>query len=213
MAGRTLAKSATTSKVQSAPKRGKKPATSQALVGLALALAIVAAAWFIGGRAGFSEIGEGGINRQFLPEVGEPAPDFVALDSTASGVWLHDFKGKPVWLTFWGSWCPPCRSEMPEIEAAYKQLAPEGLVLMAVSVDEPFDVSLAFAQGLGATFPILNVPDRDLIADRYDVYNYPTHIFIDENGIVQKIIPGQLDEETALAEGRALLRSTAASTS
>jgi peroxiredoxin len=214
VAGRSPAKSATSSKTQGASKGAKKPDMRQAVVGLALALAIVVAAWFIGGRAGFGEIGEGGINRQFLPEVGEAAPDFVALDSTATGVWLHDFKGKPVWLTFWGSWCPPCRSEMPEIEAAYKQLAPEGLVLMAVSVDEPFDVSLAFAQALGATFPILNVPDRDLIADRYDVYNYPTHIFIDENGIVQKIIPGQLDTETALAEGRALLsRSTTASTS
>ena len=53
-------------------------------MGLGLALAIVAAAWFIGGRAGFDEIGEGGINRQFLPEVGEAAPDFVALDSTAA---------------------------------------------------------------------------------------------------------------------------------
>jgi peroxiredoxin len=208
-----LAKPAARSKTQpTIPRDSKKPAKSQALVGLALALAIVAAAWLIGGRAGFGEIGEGGINRQFLPEVGEPAPDFVAFDSTASWVWLHDYKGKPVWLTFWGSWCPPCRSEMPEIEEAYKQLAPEGLVLMAVSVDEPYEVSLAFAQGLGATFPILNVPDRDLIADRYDIYNYPTHIFIDENGVVQKIIPGQLDEETALAEGRALLAGSTTAT-
>ncbi len=187
----------------------KKPTMSQALTGLGLALAIVAGAWFIGGRAGFDEIGEGGINRRFLPEVGEAAPDFVALDSTSTGVWLHDFKGQPVWLTFWGSWCPPCRVEMPEIEAAYQQLAPEGLVLMAVSVNEPYPVSLAFAQGLGATFPILNVPDRNLIADRYDVYNYPTHIFIDANGIVRDIFPGQLNEETALELGRRLLATSA----
>lgn len=186
----------------------KRPTLRQGLVGVGLALAIVAAAWFIGGRAGFDEIGEGGINRQFLPEVGEAAPDFVALDSTGSGVWLHDFKGQPVWLTFWGSWCPPCRVEMPEIEAAYKQLAPRGLALMAVSVDEPYQESLAFAQSLGVTFPILNIRFRDLVADRYDVYNYPTHIFIDGDGIVQKIIPGQLDEETAVAAGLELLASS-----
>lgn len=183
----------------------KRPTLSQGLVGLGLALAIVVAAWFVGGQAGFDDIGEGGINRRFLPEVGEPAPDVMALDGTAGPVWLHDFKGQPVWLTFWGSWCPPCRSEMPEIQAAYEQLAPEGVILMAVSVNEPYQVSLAFAQSLGATFPILNVPDRDLIAEQYDVYNYPTHLFIDANGVVQKIIPGQLDEETAVAEGRALL--------
>lgn len=186
----------------------RRPSVRQGVVGVAIALAIVAAAWFIGGRAGFDEIGEGGINRRFLPEVGEAAPDFVALDSTNTGVWLHDFKGQPVWLTFWGSWCPPCRAEMPEIERAYQRLAPRGLVLMAVSVNEPYDVSLAFAQGLGATFPILNVPRSDLIADRYDVYNYPTHIFIDGNGIVQKIIPGQLNEETAVAAGTELLEAS-----
>lgn len=198
---------------QSDPAPRQRVNRSQTVVGLGLAALIVAAAWFVGGRAGFEEIGQGGINRQFLPEVGEPAPDFMALDQTASGVWLHDFRGQPVWLTFWGSWCPPCRSEMPEIEAAYTQLAPDGLVLMAVSVDESYEESLAFARSLGATFPILNVRYRDLIVDRYDVYNYPTHIFIDENGIVQKIIPGQLDEATALAEGRALLAgNTSAST-
>ena len=182
-----------------------KPGLAQALVGIGLALAIIAGAWLVGGRAGFDDIGEGGVNRKFLPEVGEPAPDLMALDGTGSPVWLHDFRGKPVWLTFWGSWCPPCRAEMPEIEAAYQQLAPEGLVLMAVSVNEPYPVSLAFAQGLGATFPILNVPRLQLIADRYDARNYPTHLFIDENGVVQKIIAGQLNEQTALAEGRALL--------
>lgn len=183
----------------------RRPSLRQGVIGIAMALAIVGGAWFVGGQAGFDEIGEGGINRRFLPEVGEAAPDFVALDGTGTGVWLHDFKGQPVWLTFWGSWCPPCRVEMPEIEAAYQQLAPQGLVLMAVSVDERYEVSLAFAQALGATFPILNVFDRDLIADRYDVYNYPTHIFIDGNGIVQKIIPGQLNEETAVAAGTELL--------
>jgi len=186
----------------------KRPSLRQGLVGVAIALSIVVAAWFVGGQAGFDEIGEGGINRRFLPEVGEAAPDFVALDSTNTGVWLHDFKGQPVWLTFWGSWCPPCRAEMPEIERAYQQLAPQGLVLMAVSVNEPYNVSLAFAQGLGATFPILNVPRSDLIADRYDVYNYPTHIFIDGNGIVRKIIPGQLNEETAIAAGTELLEAS-----
>ena len=182
----------------------------QAGVGLGLALAIVVAAWWVGGRAGFDEIGQGGINHKFLPEVGEEAPDMMALDSSARGVWLSQFRGKPVWLTFWGSWCPPCRSEMPEIQAAYTQLEPQGVVLMAVSLDEPFEVAQEFATVNGATFPVLSVPNRALIADRYDLYNVPTHLFIDSSGVVRKIIAGPVDEETALAAAQTILPPSAA---
>jgi peroxiredoxin len=185
-----------------ARKEGK---LRQGLVGLGLALVIVLAAWWVGGRAGFDQIGQGGINHKFLPEVGEVAPDVMALDSSARGVWLSQFRGKPVWLTFWGSWCPPCRSEMPEIQAAYKQLQLQGVVLMAVSLDEPFEVAQEFAFVNGATFPVLNVPNRALIADRYDLYNVPTHLFIDASGVVRKIIAGPVDEETALAAAQTIL--------
>jgi thiol-disulfide isomerase/thioredoxin len=175
------------------------------VVGLSLALAIVLAAWWIGGRAGFDRIGQGGINQRFLPEVGEVAPDVMVLDITRQPVYLSQFRGSPVWLTFWGSWCPPCRSEMPEIQRAYEQLAPHGLVLMAVAIDEPLDVAVAFAAVNGATFPVFNVPDRSLIGDRYDLYNVPTHLFIDANGVVQKIIAGPVNEQSALAAAATIM--------
>ena len=71
-----------------------------ALIGLGLAAGIAGGAWAIGGRAGFDQIGKGGVNQRLLPKVGERAPDFMALDATERGVWLHDFAGKPVWLSF-----------------------------------------------------------------------------------------------------------------
>jgi peroxiredoxin len=181
------------------------------LVGLGLALAIVAAAWWVGGRAGFDEIGRGGVNRKFLPRVGEVAPDVMVLDASRQPVYLSQFKGRPVWLTFWGSWCPPCRSEMPEIQTAWQQLQPTGLALLAVSIDEPMDVALEFAAVNGATFPIYSVPQRALIADRgYDLYNVPTHIFIDADGVVRQIIAGPVDEESALAAAETILDPEAA---
>lgn len=201
-----------TSTRQTASKAGGKVDRRQAAVGVGLALAIVLTAWLIGGRAGFNDIGKGGINRQFLPKEGQTAPDFAALDATGGEVRLSDFRGQPVWLNFWGSWCAPCRSEFPEIEAAYRQIAPLGVVFISVSLDETYQESLAFAQSSGGTFPILNVRFRGAIAENYDLYNVPTHIFIDSNGVVRRIIAGPLDEQTAVAEANAL-RSSASTTS
>ncbi|HUG60999.1 MAG TPA: redoxin domain-containing protein [Methylomirabilota bacterium] len=175
-----------------------------------MAAAIVFAAWWMGGRAGFDEIGSGGVNRKFLPRVGEVAPDMMALDVYQQPVLLSQFRGQPVWLTFWGSWCPPCRSEMPEIQQAYVSLAPQGVVLMAVSIDESMQESQEFAAVAGATFPILNVPERWLIAERgYDLYNVPTHIFIDAGGVVRTIIAGPVDEDSAMAAAETILAETA----
>ncbi len=190
-------------------ERGRTPA----LVGLGLAVAIVVAAWWIGGRAGFDEIGSGGVNRKFLPRVGEVAPDVMALDAYQQPVWLSGFRGQPVWLTFWGSWCPPCRSEMPEIQQAYQQLAPQGVVLMAVSIDESLEVAAEYARKNGASYPVVNVPQRALIAPAYDLWNVPTHLFIDADGVVRAVVPGQLDAEMAVEHGESLLSQDGAAIS
>ncbi|MDQ3693744.1 MAG: redoxin domain-containing protein, partial [Chloroflexota bacterium] len=76
-------------------------------LGLVLAVALVVGAWFVGGQQGFDQIGRGGINSRLLPRVGEPAPDFFTVLGDGEVVLLSDYRGQPVWLNFWGSWCPP----------------------------------------------------------------------------------------------------------
>ena len=73
------------------------------LLSLALALIIVAGAWFVGGRQGFDQIGTGGQNLRLLPRIGDPAPDFAAPTVEGQLVQLSDLRGRPVWLNFWGS--------------------------------------------------------------------------------------------------------------
>jgi peroxiredoxin len=177
----------------------------QALIGLALAGAILALAWIVAGQAGLGEVGKGGINTSLLPKVGDEAPDFVAVSPEGEVVHLSDYRGQPVWLNFWGAWCPPCRAEMPDIQTAYEELEPRGLTLLAISLGDKPSEALDFAALNGVTFDILLDPDRSLTSPTYPIYNFPTHIFIDENGIVRKIVLSEMSAEQAVAAAQSIL--------
>jgi peroxiredoxin len=178
----------------------------QRILPLALALAIVAGAWVIGGRQGFDRIGTGGQNLRLLPKIGDAAPDFVAPTVVGEIVRLADLRGQPVWLNFWGSWCPPCRSEFPEMQAAYaKALQPNGVVLLAVSLDEPPEAAAGFAARNNGTFPILTDPDRAFTGAAYPIANFPTHILIDREGIVRDVVLAPIDEAEIVRRAQVII--------
>ena len=177
----------------------------QAIIGLAVAAIIIVAALVIGTQSGWESIGTGGVNRSLLPKVGDVAPDFETEDVFGNPVRLSQFRGQPVWLMFWGSWCPPCRAEFPDIQAAYAQLEPRGLRMLGVSLREsPLDAA-AYAGANGATFLVLSDPDERDTGSAYPIYNFPTHIFIDRDGIIRSIVLEDMDTEQALAEATRLL--------
>jgi peroxiredoxin len=179
--------------------------TSSAIVGLAVAALIVAAALMIGAKSGWDSIGSGGINQRLLPKVGEVAPDFETEDVFGNPVRLSQFRGQPVWLMFWGSWCPPCRAEFPDIQAAYAQLEPRGLRMLGVSLREsPIDAA-AYAAENHATFLVLSDPDERDTGAAYPIFNFPTHIFIDRDGVIRSIVLEDLNTEQAVAEANRLL--------
>jgi cytochrome c biogenesis protein CcmG, thiol:disulfide interchange protein DsbE len=186
------------------PGRPARSSPARVVVGLLIAVIIIAGSWFVGGRQGFDQVGRGGINRVLLPKVGEAAPDLVALEAGEKVVTLSQFRGQPVWLNFWGSWCPPCRSEMPEMQAAYERLQPQGLVLMAVSLDESVDDAVSYAKLNGATYEVAADPYRKGTA-AYPIANFPTHILIDREGIVRDIVLAELNEEQFVERAAAIL--------
>lgn len=157
---------------------------------IAMVLLLVAGAWYIGGQEGFSKIGGGGMNLRLLPKVGDPAPDFLTYTAQdGKPVLLSSYLGTPVWLNFWGSWCPPCRAEFPDLEAAYTEVfQPAGVALLAISLDEPASAAWGYAERNGGTFTILSDPDRRDTGGAYPIANFPTHILIDRKGIVRAII-------------------------
>lgn len=195
---------AATGEDQSEPAE-RRVSRRSALIGLGVAGVIVAAAALTGAKAGWGAIGTGGINQSLLPKVGEVAPDFETEDVFGNPVRLSQFRGHPVWLMFWGSWCPPCRAEFPDIQAAYAQLEPKGLRMLGVSLREsPIDAA-SYAARNGATFLVLSDPDESDTGAAYPIYNFPTHIFIDRDGVIRSIVLEDMDTEQAVAEASRLL--------
>jgi peroxiredoxin len=177
------------------------------VIGLLLAAGIVAAAWIVSDQAGLDTIGQGGINQELLPKVGEVAPDFETRDVFGNPVRLSQFRGQPVWLMFWGSWCPPCRAEFPEVQRAYEQLEPDGLRLLGVSVRESPLEAAAYAAQNGATWLVLSDPDESDTGAAYPLYNVPTHMFIDADGVIRSIVISDMSEALALEQGRAVINA------
>lgn len=172
-------------------------------LGFSVALAILVGAWFAV-RPDRSDLGQGGVNRGLLPKVGDTAPDIAVHDLLGQPVTLSQFRGEPVWLMFWGSWCPPCRAEFPDVQSAYEQLEPAGVKLLGVSIREPWTAAALYATQNGATFTVLT-DENESGTEAYPLFNVPTHLFIDRDGVIRSIVMADMSEERALTEARAML--------
>lgn len=165
---------------------------------LALAVAILVAGYAV--RTAFEpeDLLPGGRDAGGLPEIGSQAPDFAAVDADGQLVHLSDFAGQPIWLNFWGSWCPPCRAEAPDMIQAWQSIRDDGVALVAVSLEEPSEDAFAYAEQVGMDFVVLSDPDREAIRGKYRVRSFPTHIFIDRDGIVRDISLTPMSAQTAI---------------
>ena len=188
-----------------AHRSGQQLTRLQVVISVTLAITIVAGAWLVGGRIGIAELGSGGVARQYLPKAGEEAPTLGMLGEGGQTVFLSQFRGEPVWINFWGSWCPPCQAEFPEIETAYRALAPQGVTLLAISAKESWQTSRDFAVASGGTFPIYNIPDLTIFGETWDTRNFPTHLYVDAEGIVRYVSTKPSDAAELIARGEWLL--------
>lgn len=118
----------------------------------------------------------------FTRDSGQPAVSFEVpgLRQPASHVSLAQFRGKPLVLNFWASWCPPCRQEMPSLQSV--ALAERGHVnFVGVDVNDQRGAALAFLRLTGVSYPVGSDP-RGKLAATYGVYGLPTTFFISANG-------------------------------
>ncbi|MGZ3632274.1 MAG: TlpA disulfide reductase family protein [Candidatus Limnocylindrales bacterium] len=109
---------------------------------------------------------------------------------------LADFQGRPIWLNFFATWCPPCQQETPTLQKLYQEHASEGLVLLGVSVQETSAADVrAYAQRYSLTFPI-GFDVTSAVFKAYLAYGLPTQVFIDRDGVVRSVVRGPVSELT-----------------
>lgn len=144
------------------------------------------------------------------PREGFLAPDFTLDTLGGDPVTLSDLRGRVVVINLWASWCPPCRAEMPALQAAYEADQDRGLVILAVNMtyQDSVDDAAAFLEEFGLTFP---VPlDRDgTVARQYLLRALPSTYFVGPDGTIrQAIIGGPMSEATIRSEVSRLLEET-----
>jgi len=136
--------------------------------------------------------------------VGEPAPALVLPQVGGGTIDLAALKGKPVWVNFMATWCPPCQDEFPLMSGFASRYAGKGLVVIAVDVREDEGTVASFAQRLNATFP-LGLDSDAKAADRWGAIALPVHFWIDAEGIVRDGAAGGIGADTMVHGLRAIL--------
>ncbi len=142
-------------------------------------------------QEGSSTTGPKGSELTPAPEIGRLAPDFTLVDMEGNEVTLSDFRGKTVFINFWATWCPPCRAEMPEIEAVYQEYKDKDVVVIGVDILEPEDVVRQFVEQGGYSW-IFILDATGAVSDDYRITAIPTSFFIDREGIIQAVVIGAM---------------------
>ncbi len=119
-----------------------------------------------------------------LFHIGEPAPALVVPQVGGGTIDLAGLKGKPVWVNFMATYCPPCQDEFPLMNGFAARYADDGLVVLAIDVKEDEGTVAAFAESLSATFPLGLDSDGKASTD-WDAIVLPVHFWIDADGIVR----------------------------
>ncbi len=136
--------------------------------------------------------------------VGEPAPALVVPQVGGGTIDLANLKGKPVWINFMATWCPPCQDEFPLMNGFAARYADTGLVVMAIDVKEDESAVAAFGESLNASFP-LGLDTTGAAAESWDAIALPVHFWIDADGIVRDGALGGIGPDVMVAGLKTIL--------
>ena len=173
------------------------------LLGLAAALLIFGSSLFKQEESVLQQIPEGAgeatvaqlsSDSDGFLDVGDTALNFHLQDLAGDTVSLEDFRGQPVMINFWATWCAPCRIEMPALQATQDAHQDDDLVILAVNDQEAPDEVSQFVEELDLSLTTL-VDQKGVVSELYNVFNFPTTYFVDGDGVITAVHRGFLVEE------------------
>lgn len=165
---------------------------------IALSLATMALGAWLAWRQGRQ------VAAQPQPAAADPAftaaPDFTLHTVDGTPVRLSDLRGKVVLLNFWATWCPPCKAEMPDLNALHEKYGAEhDFTVVGINMEERAADVAAFARARQITFPLLLDPEGAVSAGRYAIRSLPTSLIIDREGRIRDTWMGQISLEAMVA--------------
>ncbi|HEX4651548.1 MAG TPA: TlpA disulfide reductase family protein [Granulicella sp.] len=141
---------------------------------------------------------------------GKAAPAFTLVNLEGKKVSLKDYKGRPVLVNFWATWCSPCKLEMPWFEEFRQKYGPQGFEILGIVEDDAGkDVIAKAVKRINVSYPIL-LPDQK-VAPAYGGVDYlPESFYVDRNGIVQTETSGLGSKDEIEANIKRLIGTVAA---
>lgn len=125
---------------------------------------------------------------------GDQAPNFVLTDLNGKKHQLSDYKGQGVLLNFWGTWCPPCKKEMPALNGAYKAFEDKGVQVISINIAQSDFEVRDFVSSYGLDFP-MTIDKTKSVMRAYNVDQLPATFLIDSNGKIKRILTYGITEK------------------
>lgn len=132
-------------------------------------------------------------------EIGKTAPDFTLQTLDGKEARLSDFRGQPVFINFWATWCPPCRAEIPDMQELYDNMDIEILAINMTDSESNEEGVATFVDDMELTFPVLMDMEGE-VSDRYNVKAYPTSYMVDAEGKISHVAYGAMNYNTMVQE-------------
>lgn len=170
----------------------------------ACALALLTVPMLMSGGTGATSVSETVVPEGAACKAGMANYDFTLKDPNGAAVRMADYKGKVLLLNFWGTWCGPCRNEIPafiELQEAYRD---EGLVILGVAFEDTEEAVRGYAAEMKINYP-LAMAQNDFEDAYGPVYGLPLSLFVARDGSICKKHIGEITKEAAEKEIKALL--------
>ena len=122
-----------------------------------------------------------------------PAPELTLPDIQGVSRSLAEYRGQVVLVNLWATWCPPCKEEMPTLEAFYEKYREKGFIIVAINDGESKEDVLQFVKEYQLTFPVWLDPTHIATEQSFNTLNLPSSFVIDRNGMIRLAWIGRIN--------------------